>query len=110
MYTKNNKIYSGAESEQKTDLFSLINSDEQWSLMIIPQASLSGKVKSNRIQYHNQPKKDDSELLYESLVNELKNLVEENIEERRIIYDGVFGNRQGLEVISSGPYSHFYEN
>ncbi|KAL6065280.1 D-tyrosyl-tRNA(Tyr) deacylase [Balamuthia mandrillaris] len=80
--------------------------EAQRDIMIVPQASLSGKLKGNRTQYHGQANKEEAETLYDTFIS----LIKANISNTPdiILKHGTYGNRQGLRIVSSGPYTHHF--
>jgi len=82
-------------------------------VLIVPQASLSGKLKQNSLQFHSLIEKEKGLSLYSQFVDEWKKHVESNSEgkngKKGTVISGVYGNRQGLKLISSGPYTSQFE-
>lgn len=72
-------------------------------VMIVPQASLAGKMKNKRMQYHNACKKDLGEELYQKFVSILE-------QELEVVKHGTYGNTQGLKLSSTcGPFTTYFE-
>ncbi|KAL9654982.1 hypothetical protein ABK040_008770 [Willaertia magna] len=78
---------------------------EKFDIMIVPQASLAGKLKNKQMQYHSLIDKELGKQLYEQFVRECKELVKAG----STLVEGTYGNRQGLKFESDGPYSHIIE-
>lgn len=91
------------------------------NVLIIPQATLAGKLKAKAVQYHGQCDKNDAETLFYEFCKQVRNElgvkgecdrngvnVSPN-ENSRIVLNGTFGNRQGLDMSSSGPFTHVFE-
>jgi D-tyrosyl-tRNA(Tyr) deacylase len=73
-------------------------------ILVVPQASLSGKLKGNRPQYHGQIEKEAGQELYQYLIDTLRQ--ETAADEAIVIKHGTYGNRQGLKFASEGPFTH----
>jgi D-Tyr-tRNAtyr deacylase len=72
-------------------------------IMVVPQASLAGKMKNKRMQYHNACKKDLGEELYHDFAEMLA-------QELEVVKHGTYGNTQGLKMSSAcGPFSTYFE-
>ena len=111
-------------------------------VLIIPQASLAGKIKGKVMQYHNQAPKDTGLQLYSSFCKQMRQALEpatavvdengwpsssgdvvdggdqlkgqrgggEKLASRtRLVLNGTYGNRQGLQFASNGPFSHIID-
>eukprot|EP01064_Diplonema_japonicum_P017482 TRINITY_DN2560_c0_g1_i1.p2 TRINITY_DN2560_c0_g1~~TRINITY_DN2560_c0_g1_i1.p2 ORF type:complete len:163 (+),score=40.88 TRINITY_DN2560_c0_g1_i1:43-531(+) len=83
---------------------------EDWDVMIIPQATLAGKIKGKQAQYHAQYNKEEGEKLYQFFCETVRNLVEaqqrEEGQRTPVVQCGTYGNRQGLRTESLGPFTH----
>lgn len=77
-------------------------------VLVVPQASLSGKLKGNTPQYHAQVAKEKGLELYTAFITILN---EEAVAAGKVITikAGVYGNRQALSTESDGPYTHMFE-
>lgn len=85
-----------------------LQSDDAASLgiVIIPQASLAGKLKSKSVQYHALIDKQMGESLFKHFVT----CMGKYKHAQTVLVAGTYGNTQGLKVdASSGPYSHIFE-
>lgn len=72
-------------------------------IMVVPQASLAGKMKNKRMQYHNACKKDLGEELYQNFAAMLA-------QELEVVKHGTYGNTQGLKFSSvCGPFTTYFE-
>ncbi|CAM38641.1 conserved hypothetical protein [Leishmania braziliensis MHOM/BR/75/M2904] len=103
----------------------------EMDILIVPQASLGGKVKGRSVQFHQLVPKDVSAALYDRFchfvrvargVDETRvdangaSLSEEHVPEAaswikynsRVI-SGTFGNRQGLRFETDGPFTHTFD-
>jgi len=95
-------------------------------ILVIPQATLAGKLKGKSVQYHTQVAKADGLQLYTRFHNQIRACfaLEEVLvldgngvnDERgvttasgRRIFNGTYGNRQALKLDSYGPYTHMFE-
>jgi D-Tyr-tRNAtyr deacylase len=83
-------------------------------VLIVPQATMSGKLRKGQPQYHAQVAKDAGALLYERVWREFeKQLAEINAtraaEHHGKVLHGTYGNRQALKFASSGPNTHLFD-
>ncbi|CUG92346.1 tyrosine deacylase, putative [Bodo saltans] len=103
-------------------------------VLVVPQATLAGKAKGKVVQYHQQIEKDEGLRLYQLFVGELSSAlllgdaaaaerdangcfaplpssttIDESTLRRRQVLFGTYGNRQGLQLVSDGPFSHSFE-
>ncbi|CAG5866914.1 D-aminoacyl-tRNA deacylase 2-like [Menidia menidia] len=84
------------------------------SVLIVPQATLGGKVKGKAMQYHNNINKEEGLQLYQAFVSlceeELKAAVASAGSEAEVtLKHGTYGNRQVLQLDTNGPYTHLTE-
>lgn len=82
------------------------------SLLIVPQATLGGKVKGRAMQYHNNISKEEGLQLYSAFVS----LCEKELTAAAAgssadvtVKHGTYGNRQVLKLDTNGPYTHLME-
>ncbi|XP_070578342.1 D-aminoacyl-tRNA deacylase 2-like [Ptychodera flava] len=78
-------------------------------VLIVPQATLGGKLKGKVMQYHSNIGKDEGLKLYSSFVQKTQIEVENNaksIESKCQVKWGTYGNRQVLSIVTNGPYTH----
>jgi D-Tyr-tRNAtyr deacylase len=101
--------------------------DATINLMIVPQASIAGRIKGKVAQYHAQCAKDQAQDLYTLFISSLRKIllpvVAEGIldqngevilgdeEEKKInlprkVLNGSYGNIQALNLDSPGPMTH----
>ncbi len=81
-------------------------------ILIIPQATLGGRLKGKSMQYHTNVNKETGEDLYQHFVNLIEEAFRENpasVEKGATVKFGTYGNRQVLSVETNGPYSHIVE-
>lgn len=107
-------------------------------LLVVPQACLSGKAKGKQVQYHGQLAKDEGARMYAAFVELLQSQAaalvagsggggkakargadgddESKGGEGEVpavtvprVLAGTYGNRQGLELKTDGPMTHFFE-
>ena len=64
----------------------LVNDGTAWQLMLIPQASLCGKMKGKVAQYHALKPKTEGEALYNNLKDTLEQASTHNHPEWKLIY------------------------
>lgn len=81
-------------------------------VMVIPQATLGGRLKGRMMQYHGNVDKTLGLELYQGLTQALQAVVEENNmtkESKCTVKCGTYGNRQVFNMDTNGPYSHLVE-
>ena len=108
-------------------------------VLVVPQATLAGKVKGKVMQYHGQASKDVAQTLYELFCRQLRGALlppaefalprdangccvttterdaaaadaaEGRASLTRRVLNGTYGNRQALELSSPGPFTHLFE-
>ena len=82
------------------------------NILIIPQATLGGRMKGKMFQYHNNIDKTIGKELYEAFVNQCEEMVSSNTKSQEsgcVVRYGTYGNRQVLNLDTNGPYSHHLE-
>ena len=94
------KLTEVKEGEKRVALTSSATSE----VLVVPQATLGGRLKGNSVQYHGNVKVEEGARLYEVFC---AGLVEKLGEER--VKRGRFGARQILSTDTSGPYSHTFD-
>ena len=94
------KLTEVKEGEKRVALTSSATSE----VLVVPQATLGGRLKGNSVQYHGNVKVEAGARLYEVFC---AGLVEKLGEER--VKRGRFGARQILSTDTSGPYSHTFD-
>ncbi|KAJ9446244.1 putative D-tyrosyl-tRNA(Tyr) deacylase [Diplonema papillatum] len=85
---------------------------ENWDVMVVPQATLAGRLKGKQAQYHAQFDKTAGAELYELFCSSLRTGIETYDRGDRptpTLQCGVYGNRQGLKFESLGPFTHALE-
>ncbi|KAJ6644720.1 hypothetical protein lerEdw1_013619 [Lerista edwardsae] len=82
------------------------------NVLIIPQATLGGKLKGRSMQYHANIEKERGMALYSTLValceRELMGRAR-CVEAGVALKHGTYGNRQVLKVDTNGPFTHLIE-
>ncbi|XP_062824315.1 D-aminoacyl-tRNA deacylase 2 isoform X1 [Anolis carolinensis] len=81
-------------------------------ILIIPQATLGGKIKGRGMQYHSNIEKDIGLALYSQFVVQCERELAANakcFEAGVILRHGTYGNRQVLTVDTNGPFTHMIE-
>lgn len=81
-------------------------------ILIIPQATLGGKLKGKMIQYHNNVNKDIGAELYSKFVEICKKYAGESskwMNGNCKIFNGTYGIRQVYSTLTNGPYLHIIE-
>ncbi|XP_016323508.1 probable D-tyrosyl-tRNA(Tyr) deacylase 2 [Sinocyclocheilus anshuiensis] len=81
------------------------------SVLIVPQATLGGKPKGKRMQYHGNIGKDEGLKLYNSFVSHCQSELStcKNSDTVTEVKHGTYGNRQVLKLDTNGPYTHLME-
>lgn len=82
------------------------------SILVIPQATLGGKLKGRRMQYHANIEKEIGLELYSQFVIQCEKQLAANVkctEAGLVVKHGTYGNRQVLRVDTNGPYTHQIE-
>ncbi|XP_039770023.1 D-aminoacyl-tRNA deacylase 2 isoform X2 [Ornithorhynchus anatinus] len=81
-------------------------------ILIIPQATLGGKVKGRGVQYHCNSGKEEGLGLYSQFVELCEKELTSNskcAEAGVTVKHGTYGNRQVLKLDTNGPYTHLIE-
>jgi len=73
-------------------------------LLIIPQATIGGRLNGHRFQYHHNINKDTGLEYYDKLVSNLRELCNQNI-----VHAGIYGIRQIYSCETNGPSMHLIE-
>jgi D-tyrosyl-tRNA(Tyr) deacylase len=76
-------------------------------LLIIPQATLGGRVHSHRFQYHHNINKDTGQEFYDKFVLNLREACSQNKE--NVVHAGSYGIRQIYSCETNGPAMHIIE-
>ncbi|KAM5242541.1 D-aminoacyl-tRNA deacylase 2 [Hipposideros larvatus] len=82
------------------------------NILIIPQATLGGKVKGRNMQYHSNSGKEEGLQLYTQFVTLCEKELAANdkcAEAGVVVAHGTYGNRQVLKLDTNGPYTHLIE-
>ncbi len=81
------------------------------SVLIVPQATLGGKPKGKRMQYHGNIGKEEGLKLYDSFVYHCQNELSacKSSDTVTEVKHGTYGNRQVLKLDTNGPYTHLME-
>lgn len=102
-------------------------------ILIVPQASLGGNLKGKTVQFHHLVNRAEGEKLYNAFCRHMRaargidnDAVDANgcplvavaggpssegdwVKYDGRVYNGVFGNRQGLKLESDGPFAHTFD-
>jgi D-tyrosyl-tRNA(Tyr) deacylase len=78
-------------------------------LLIIPQATLGGKLKGKSIQYHGLVTKSHGEDLFAAFVEKVKGAIQGNVGAKGKVESGVYGARQILKMETNGPFTHVFD-
>ncbi|XP_059952320.1 D-aminoacyl-tRNA deacylase 2 [Mesoplodon densirostris] len=82
------------------------------NILIIPQATLGGRVKGRSMQYHSNSGKEEGLELYSQFVTLCKKELAAHskcAEAGVVVEHGTYGNRQVLKLDTNGPYTHLIE-
>ncbi|KAM4666082.1 D-aminoacyl-tRNA deacylase 2 isoform 2-T2 [Amazona ochrocephala] len=82
------------------------------NVLIIPQATLGGKLKGKKMQYHANIEKEKGLELYSQFVTlcEKELSASTRCAEAGVrVKHGTYGNRQVLKLDTNGPYTHLIE-
>ncbi len=74
-------------------------------VLVVPQATLGGKLKGKALQYHGNVGKEEGEELYGAFCR----TVAARMEDGSKVKSGVYGARQVLSTETNGPYTHVLE-
>lgn len=86
--------------------------DQPGSILIIPQATLGGRMKGKMIQYHKNVEKDKGLDLYNRFIELCKKYASENEKWTKAgnsIVSGTYGIRQIYSTETNGPFLHLIE-
>ena len=86
------------EGEKRVDV-----TTQKGDVLVVPQATLGGRLKGNSLQYHNNVKPAEGEEMFKLLSRVLN---EARVEEEGIVKFGKYGARQVLSMETNGPFSH----
>jgi D-tyrosyl-tRNA(Tyr) deacylase len=80
-------------------------------VLVVPQATLGGKLKGNSLQYHHNVKPVEGAELYRVFCEELREGMGEQgvVMEEGMVKEGQYGARQVLSMETNGPYSHAFD-
>jgi len=86
-------------------------------IMIIPQASIAGKIKDKKLQFHALVGKADGQAIYDSFVQmvgarmkEITGDVATFVNNRvPVLVGGTYSNRQGLKFSAYGPSTNVFD-
>jgi len=94
----------------KTDDNKLVSVlDLPGSILIVPQATLGGKLKGKRMQYHGNIEKTVGLALYKAFVEGCKSILHKHNGNKVSVESGIYGNLQMLNIDTNGPYTHTIE-
>jgi len=74
-------------------------------ILIVPQATLGGRVKGRSMQYHGNVDKQTGSQLYEQFVGRCREAVQQTAKQCTV-HCGMYGIQQVLSMVTNGPYSH----
>jgi len=79
--------------------------DAAANILVIPQATLGGKLKGSSLQYHGNIAPDEGLGLYNRFCEELLR----ELPDGSTLHRGTYGARQVLSMQTNGPYSHVFD-
>ncbi|KFO29275.1 D-aminoacyl-tRNA deacylase 2 [Fukomys damarensis] len=82
------------------------------NVLIIPQATLGGRIKGRNMQYHSNSGKEEGLELFSQFVSLCEKELAANskcAEAGVVVEHGTYGNRQVLKMDTDGPYTHLIE-
>jgi len=74
-------------------------------VLIVPQATLGGKLKGNSVQYHHNIHPGEGKEMYKLFCQEVKQAMGEEM----MVKEGQYGARQVLSMETNGPFSHIFD-
>ncbi|KAM9293833.1 D-aminoacyl-tRNA deacylase 2 [Gastrophryne carolinensis] len=81
-------------------------------ILIVPQATLGGRLKGRGMQYHSNADKELGMELYAQLITQCQQELQSHckwVEAGSLLRYGTYGNRQVLQLNTNGPYTHLLE-
>ena len=78
-------------------------------VLIVPQATLGGKLKGKLVQYHSNIDKTQGEDLYENFTRACQEAFTSAVatrEHANVVKYGTYGNLQVLSIVTNGPFTH----
>ena len=76
-------------------------------ILIIPQATLGGRLNGHRFQYHHNINKDAGLEFYNKFVSDLRTLCSKTTE--NVVHAGSYGIKQIYSCETNGPSMHLIE-
>ncbi|XP_002739237.1 D-aminoacyl-tRNA deacylase 2-like [Saccoglossus kowalevskii] len=79
------------------------------SVLIVPQATLGGKMKGKVMQYHSNIGKTEGLEFYTEFVTEIEHTLHQSKKSKEancVVKWGTYGNRQVLSIVTNGPFTH----
>ncbi|AYU82681.1 conserved hypothetical protein [Leishmania infantum JPCM5] len=125
------KIFTHFSPEKMINQPQSLEECPEMDILIVPQASLGGKVKGRSVQFHQLVAKGVGAALYDRFCHFVR--VARGVDESRVdangaplnegdapkaegwikynsrVISGTFGNRQGLRFESEGPFTHMFD-
>lgn len=90
----------------------IIDLEEKYDILLIPQATLGGTLKGDSVQYHGNTSKDLGKHLFSQLYRLLSEAydLKQKIKDRKgVVLAGYYGARQILKLDTNGPYTHVFD-
>ncbi|EGD77383.1 hypothetical protein PTSG_08478 [Salpingoeca rosetta] len=84
--------------------------EQRRDVLLVPQATLGGKIKGKQLQYHGNVSKDEGRDLFMALIAEFqKQLEEAGVGDSITFKHGTYGNIQRMRNMSNdGPFTHTF--
>ena len=79
-------------------------------LLVVPQATLGGKLKGRSLQYHGNVSREEGEALYRTFCRQLENRMGAAAESGgKKVLCCLYGARQVLAMDTNGPFTHVFD-
>ena len=101
------KLSEDEKSEQQNSKRQTIGSIAG-DILIIPQATLGGKLKGSSVQYHQNIKPSEGEKYYQQFCDQIQQSHCQGGDDVGVKC-GVWGARQVLSMDTNGPFSHVFD-
>ena len=97
-----------SEGEFGTKRVSIL--DLPGDILVVPQATLGGRLKGKSMQYHSNIEKSLGRELYTTFITRLEEEMKKNQNcQANAVRFGTYGNRQVLSLETYGPFTHVVE-
>eukprot|EP00045_Choanoeca_perplexa_P000595 m.15090 g.15090 ORF g.15090 m.15090 type:complete len:159 (-) comp10414_c0_seq1:151-627(-) len=88
---------------------SIVSENKQ--VLLVPQATLGGRLKGKQLQYHGNINKEEGRHLYQAFVTQFEQALKEAVGDvDAVVKHGTYGNIQRMRNLSNdGPFTHVLE-